>query len=574
MKLRREHRTACILALLAVLAITAFLFRRHFIGSIESPLPEPWFEDVSAEAGIDFTYQNGEDGQFTILESLGGGVALIDYDRDGDLDIFLAGGGFFEGRQIRGHPCRFYRNLGNWTFEDATQEAGFGVPWWYTHGAAVADYDRDGYPDLVVTGYGHAAIFHNEAKPDGSRIFINVSQQLGFEDNSWSTSAAWGDIDGDGWPDLYVCHYCDWSFENDPHCEGLAQLIVRDVCPPEKFKPLMHALFKNEGGKRFRNVAAEQKFEARGNGLGVVIADLNDDRRPDIYVANDATNKFLFFNRGGKLEENGLAAGAAVDGRGRYNGSMGLDVADCTGSGRPSLFVTNFQRELHALYRNEGSERFVFSSEEFGLAELPKDLVGFGTAFIDPDRDGWEDLVLVHGHVVQHPPFGGRMEQPPMLLLNEEREGRRAFKDISDQAGSFFQSNTRGRGLAVGDLDNDGAPDVVVSHTNAPVAVLRNRIAARTSHNWIGFRLAGRKHRDVVGSTLIVESGSRKLTRFAKGGGSYLSANDPRILVGLGDATRIDRVTVKWSWGEVQTWTNLSPGRYWALTEGATAASE
>ncbi|MFO0801730.1 MAG: CRTAC1 family protein [Gemmataceae bacterium] len=523
---------------------------------------------------MEFSSRNGEDGGFTILETLGGGVALLDYDGDGDLDLFLAGGGYFEGRTIRGHPCRLYRNRGDATFEDVTRESGLDIEWWYNHGAAVADYDRDGFPDLIVTGYGRAAIFHNEAKPDGSRRFVDASRSLGFEDNSWSTSAAWGDIDGDGWPDLYVCHYCDWSFDNDPHCEGLAALASRDVCPPERFKPLVHALFKNEGGKRFRNVSAEHGFEAKGNGLGVVIADLNDDRHPDVYVANDATNKFLFFNRGGKLVENGLAAGAAVDGRGRYNGSMGVDLADCTGSGRPSLFVTNFQRELHALYRNDANERFQFDSEGIGLAELPLDLVGFGAAFLDADRDGWEDVVAVHGHVLQHPPFGGRFDQPALLLRNEERDGRRRFRNISSQAGPFFDRPMRGRGLAVGDLDNDGAPDFVVSHVNAPAAVLRNRIARRNGANWVGFRLVGRDRRDVVGSTMIVEAGGRRIVRFTKGGGSYLSASDPRILVGLGSASAIERVTVKWSWGGEQTWSDLAAGRYWTLSEGAAGASE
>jgi hypothetical protein len=547
--------------MLAVLSVAGYLFWRS---PTESPPPQPWFEDVAADAGVNFTCRNGEDGRFTILESLGGGVALLDYDRDGDLDILLAGGGRFEGRTIRGEPCKLFRNLGDWKFEDVTRDAGLDIAWWYNHGIAVADYDRDGFPDLAITGYGRAAIFHNEAKPDGSRRFVNASKSLGFEDTSWSTSAAWGDIDGDGFPDLYVCHYCDWSFDNDPHCEGLAALVARDVCPPERFKPLVHALFKNEGGKRFRNVAAEHNFEAKGNGLGVVIADVNDDRRPDVYVANDATNKFLFFNRGGKLVENGLAAGAAVDGLGRYNGSMGVDVADCFGTGRPALFVTNFQRELHALYRNEGGERFRFDSENAGFAELPPDLVGFGTAFLDADRDGWEDIVAAHGHVVQRPPFGGRFEQPALLLLNEEREGSRRFRNLGTQAGPFFEQPMRGRGLAVGDLDNDGAADVVVSHINASAAVLRNRAPGG---NWIGFRLQGRDHRDIIGSTLIVEAGGRRFTCFAKGGGSYLSQGDPRILVGIGTLAAIDRVTVKWSWGGEKTWQNLAPGRYWTLSE-------
>lgn len=577
----RRWRGAALVALIAVACGVAF-----WLGSPPPPAPEPepepagppWFDDVTPASGLLFTHRNGEEAeQFTILESLGGGVALIDFDGDGLLDVFLTGGGTFDGpnkQQLKGQPCKLFKNLGSFKFADATAKAGLDtVDWWYTHGTAVADYDRDGWPDLLVTGYGRVALFHNEPDGAGGRRFRDVTAALGLKDDSWATSAGWGDIDGDGFPDLYVCHYCDWTVANSPACGGVNRPDVRrDICPPETFKPLVHALFKNDAGKAFRNVSAAHGFAAKGNGLGVLLIDINDDGKPDVYVANDATNKFLFVNRNGRLEEKGLAAGVAVDDNGKYNGSMGVDGADFDRSGRPALWVTNFQSELHALYRNDGNERFGFASKDAGLGNLSRALVGFGTGFIDADNDGWEDLVAAHGHVLQFPPHDAPVLQRPLLLRNQPDNGRRVFRDTSRSAGAYFQQPAMGRGLALGDLDNDGWPDLIVSHTNAPVAVLRNAVKGHTPAQWLGVRLIGRDNRDVVGSTVTLETNTGRLTRFAKGGGSYLSANDPRILFGLGTASTPTRLTVKWSWGGSQTWDNLQPGAYYELREGEVAA--
>ena len=577
----RSFRTVGILALVVAICAIGFWFGLSrpvsVVDDSDAKLLGPsWFEDATKNSGIDFTYRNGEEAErYTILESLGGGIALLDYDGDGLLDVFLTGGGHFEGpgkNQIAGYPCKLYRNLGNGKFRDATAEAGLDRKWWYTHGAAVADFDRDGFPDLLVTGYGRVALFQNQPGDAGGRKFVDVTDRIGLKDDSWSSSAGWADIDGDGFPDLYVCHYCDWSFENHPSCAGYRLGAPRDVCPPERFKPLVHALFKNEGGKAFRNIAAENGFAAKGNGLGVVLVDVNDDRRPDIYVANDATDKFLFLNRGGKLEETGMASGVAVDDTGRRNGSMGVDAGDFDGSGRPALWVSNFMRELHALYRNDGGGNFQYASATHGLAELDRNFVGFGTGFLDGNNDGWEDLAISHGHVMQFPPLEVAVSQYPVLLRNEEREGRRYFRDISLVGGPYFQVPRVGRGLAIGDLDNDGWPDLVISHSNSPVSVLRNVVGSHTPARWIGVKLIGRGNRDVVGSTAILESKGRRLTRFAKGGGSYLSAGDSRLLFGLGTDGVPERITVKWSWGGVQTWDALQAGAYWELREGEAAA--
>jgi len=542
----------------------------------------PWFEDLTAGSGLHYTCRNGEEAdQYTILESLGSGVGLLDFDGDGRLDIFIAGGGFFEGAkktELRGHPCRLYRNLGNWKFEDVTAKAGLERAWFYNHGVAVADFDRDGWPDVLVTGYGRLALFHNVSDGAGGRRFQDVTEQVGLKDSSWSTSAGWGDVDGDGFSDLYVCHYLDWSWANNPQCAGYAANSPRDVCAPTRYKPLVHSLFKNDKGQSFRDIGPENGFQATGRGLGVVLADVNGDGKPDIYVANDASNNYLFANRKGKFEEIGWRAGVAVDDLGQYNGSMGVDVGDYDGSGRASIWVTNYQNDLHALYRNLGRpperEAFDYQSRIAGLMGLGMHLVGFGTGFLDVDNDGWEDLAIAHGHVVRRPSMGSTFRQKPALLRNVERSGRRVLDVVSHRGGEFFRTPALGRGLAVGDLDNDGWPDLVVTSMNSPVALLRN-VAGQSEPKtrWLGVRLLGRDHRDVIGSTIVVEGSTRRLTRFAKGGGSYLSAGDPRLLFGLGESEQVRKVTVKWAWGETQSWDNLEPNAYWDLREGGAQAS-
>jgi enediyne biosynthesis protein E4 len=532
----------------------------------EVPEGPAWFRDVTSDSGIDFTYRNGEEAnQYTILESVGGGVAMIDYNGDGLLDLFFPGGGHFDGETIKGHPCRLYQNLGKWKFRDVTAEAGLDKIDFYSHGCAVADYDCDGWPDLLVTGYGRVALFRNEVHDKGRR-FIETTSKAGINDTSWSTSAAFADLTGKGYPDLYICHYTDWSFSNNPKCKGRGN-VERDVCPPQRFKPLVHALFRNNGDRTFRDATKEQRLRDDGCGLGVVVADLNGDARPAIYVANDASNNHLYLSGEGKIDEKARNAGVAVDDNGMYNGSMGVDVADYDRSGRASIFVTNFQGELHALYQNLGRERFHYQSQAVGLAALGRHFVGFGTSFVDIDNDGWEDLVIVNGHVLRQPQ-GSTLKQLPLVLRNIEWEGRRFFQDYAKRGGAFFATPQIGRGIAIGDLDNDGWPDVVVSHTNSRVALLRNEAANGNTARWLGVKLVGKNHRDIAGSTVTLKTGSGVLTRFAKSGGSYLSASDRRILFGLGTTAKAGRLTVRWAWGKEQHFDNLEPNAYWDLREG------
>jgi hypothetical protein len=559
-----------------------------WIRTLQGEVLSHLFRDMTAQAGISFSYRSEMDSEhFAILDMMGGGVALLDYDGDGLLDVFVTGGGHYGGpdrQQIEGNGNRLYKNLGGWKFRDVTQEVGLDQPCFYSHGCAVADYDRDGWPDLLVTGWGRLALYHNEPDGKGGRRFVEVAKKAGLADSLWSTSAAWADLDGDGYPDLYVCHYLDWSLTHNPICPGFSSSVPRDICGPQSFSALPHTLYRNNGNGTFTDVSREaglrphtgdpSKDREAGKGLGVVIADLDDDGKPDIYVANDTSDNFLYLNRSSpgklRLEEVGMQAGAARDDHGAGNGSMGVDLADEMGNGRPSLFVTNYENEMHSLFRSRQKGLFIFSTPTSGIGTLGRSFVGFGTGFLDLDNDGWEDLMIAHGHVIRFPTMAP-LAQRPVLLRNQ---GNGHYRDISKQGGDYFQRDHLGRGVAVGDLDNDGRADLVISHLNEPVVVLRNEAA--TGHNWLGIDLVGKGRRDVVGSKVIVEVGPRRLVRFAKGGGSYLSSSDRRHLFGLGKAEKVDRLIVMWSGGRQQTWNgaSLPIDRYWRLVEGQEAVEE
>jgi len=594
------------------------------------PPGPPIFQDVTKGTGVDWTYRNGEKKEhLAIIESLGGGVGLFDFDNDGLLDLFVVGGGDFEktdeqlGRRpkntkecehllrttdrsckIFGYPCKLYKNLGNWKFKDVTDQVlKLDGPWFYSHGCAVGDFDCDGWPDLLVTGWGRVALFHNEPNPKDptKRILVDVTKKAGLTCNTWSSSAGFADLDGDGYPDLYICCYGDWSWKKHPVCSYDGS--TPDVCPPKQFHGLKHKLFLNNKDGTFTDVSEtvevlvtpkdEKKDvevmkglrpggEEASKGLGVLIADLNQDGKPDIYVANDTVNNFLYFNlsRPGRLKfaEKGFESGTAVDDRGGPNGSMGLDLADYDGCGLPSIFVTNYEGEKHALYHNDWKPGVTFDRHFFSyrsnptrIAALGQTYVGWGTGFVDLEHRGWEDLVIVNGHAIHRPQGKGvTVAQRPVLLRNE---GDGTFKDWSRSGGDYFFDNDkpkvyRSRGLALGDIDNDGKVDAVVTHINTPpVAILRNKAETGGNH-WLGIELRGEKNRDVVGARMSLKVGERTQWRFTKGGGSYLSARDPRQVFGLGKADKVGTITVVWPNRKEQKWEGLAVDGYYRLTQG------
>ncbi len=545
------------------------------------------FEDLTAKSGINFQYQNGEMSapkNLTILESLGGGLGVIDFDGDGLLDLFVTGGGLFGGKDqkdILGCPCKLFRNKGNFQFEDVTETVGLGTlaggkPWFYSHGVAVADYDRDGWPDLLVSGWGRVALFHNEPDGRGGRKFVDVSAAAGVDQGvTWATSIGWADFDGDGYPDFYACQYVNWSFENHP-TDCSYGVGPADVCPPKRFKGLKHLVFRNQGNGTFANVSETCGLAPGGDtaskGLGLVIVDVNGDGKPDVYVANDTVANFLYVNQStpGKIlfSEQGMKAAVALDGFSNANGSMGADAGDPARSGKPWLFCTNYENELHALYNNKSTAQrnfFLYASPPSGMSALGQKFVGWGTGFVDLDHDGWEDIVIANGHAIRFPqPSQPQRKQKPVIMRNV---GDGKFKIASGRGGSYFQSEHLSRGLVLADFDNDGKVDMAIVNVNDPVALLRN--ISPDGHHWVGFALQGVKHEDLVGTRVqLTTPDNATQSRFAKGGGSFASSPDRRMVFGIGTQSKVVKLTVAWPDGTIQEFTDVPLDKYHTLKRG------
>jgi hypothetical protein len=526
--------------------------------------PTDWFEDVTAQSGLEFTYSSGSEvGLYTMLETLGGGVAMLDYDRDGDIDLLFPGGGSFSGNpvQIKGSASALFRNEGQWRFTDVSDEAGFNADDLYTHGCAVGDYDRDGFPDLIVTGYGGCRLYRNHR---GER-FIDETTSAGIDCPGWSVAVAWADYDHDGWLDLYIAKYVKWQLGAKPCFNVTATGRVRDICGPHDFPPDRDQLWRNLGNGSFEEVTAAAGLAQDHRGLGIVAADLDENGWIDFFVVNDLDPNDLYLG-GPELpfESVGALAGVAYDPLGFPEGSMGVDVGDFDGDGQADLFYTNYVREDNTLLRKTDPRGFVNVSNSAGITGSSRSLVGWGTGFTDFDNDGWQDLFIVNGNLLYEQPRSPFF-QPSQLLRNQE--GIR-FQEVSEQAGPYFSVPHAARGAAVGDLDNDGALDLVIVHQDKPAVLLRN---LKLPEHWVRVRLRGTaSNPDAIGAKLTVPYGERILTRWRRGGGGYLSQFDPRIVIPLPNKNPID-VTVRWPSGKSEAFFQLAQGETHELVEGEAA---
>lgn len=498
-----------------------------------------------------FVYDNGRSAGFhTIIESLGGGIGLFDYDNDGRHDLFCPGGGKFdENKSTSGLPSALFRNLGDWHFAEVTAASGVAQAPHLTHGCSAADYDADGFTDLLVTGFGGLQLFRNQ----GDGTFVELHEPAGMIDGLWSSSAAWADFNGDQHLDLYVDHYVDWAPDNDPACPG-PEPGKREICSPRRFEPLPDVVYYSNGDGTFRDATGEARLNTKphecGKGLGVVVGDLDLDGDVDIYVANDTVDNFLYLNDGhGAFEEVGLFHGVARDARGKAEGSMGTDLGDYDLDGWPDIWVANFEEESFSLYRNDSQwpGQFVHVSQGTGITALGRLFVGFGTVFADVDRDGDEDFVVSNGHVINYPKAAPIRQEPLVLINNRGRFTKAVFP-----ADGYCSRPHRGRGLASSDLDDDGDLDFVFSHNDGePNALVANDTPPRGG--WLRVRLIGTgSNRDAIGARLVLHTSAGDQLRLVKGGGSYESQSDLRPFWGVPAGAEVRGLTIHWPAGTDQ----------------------
>ena len=527
------------------------------------------FVDVTERSGIRFRHVNGASGRMYFIETNGSGLGFFDYDRDGDLDLYLVQGGALPGYPDPGpHTSRLWRNDGGLRFTDVTAQAGCGATVYGT-GCLLGDYDGDGWPDVFVYGWGSSALYRNR----GDGTFADVTRAAGVADSRYAGAAAWGDFDRDGDLDLFVGNYVKWTL--DLHRTCAVPPAEQSYCHPDVFDPEPGILYRNDGDGTFTDVTFQAGIVRRdGKAFGAIASDVDDDGDLDLFVANDSTPNFLYRNDSTPGEllfvDVSDAAGVSYDSNGRTQACMGVDFADIDGDLDSDLVVTNLAMEPNALYVNDGRGVFSDESHERALARVSLIDFGWGVRFLDFDCDGDDDLVVLNGHlhagVVRHD-ASQKYAQRARLLLND---GRGRFAPAGAEAGSYFDEFVVGRGLATADLDDDGDLDLAVS-TNAHEARLVERTGSggRGGNRWIGLALASSgRNPDAIGARVDVVAGGRTQRRELRGGASWASWHDLRLLYGLGPAAQADLVRIRWPRGELEEFGPLEADRYHRLVKG------
>jgi enediyne biosynthesis protein E4 len=524
----------------------------------------PFEEIPGSRSGILWSHTAGKSPEKYLPETTGAGCAFLDYDNDGWMDIYLINSGkcdFFAPPT----PLRnaLYRNNRDGTFTDVTEKAGV-AGGGYGQGVAVADYDADGFPDLYVTQYGKSILYHN----NGDGTFTDVTAKTGVAAPGWSSSASWFDYDNDGRLDLFVCQFVDFSKAKNKDCRT-GEDGKHGYCIPHIYQPMPSWLFRNNGDGTFTDVSKASGIGSYlGKAWGVVAGDINNDGWMDLFVANDTTPNFLFMNRHGKFEEIGEPAGVAYSAEGRPRSGMGVDSADFDQDGWMDLFVANIDHEMYSLYRNNHDETFDDTAAQYGIGTATRLMSGWGLKFFDYDNDGDLDLILANGNpddLIESLHPGVKYREPLLLFRNTGK----TLQNVSEQSGPLFSKPLSARGLAIGDFDNDGAVDVLISVNDAAPVLLRNNVG-RQNH-WLGVKLIGTKsNRDAVGARITYQAGDMRRRRMKVGGGSFLSAHDPRQVLGLGKNARIEWLEVKWPQPSnlVERFTDLPIDRYITIVEG------
>jgi enediyne biosynthesis protein E4 len=543
--------------------------RREFLAAALSPAlslgaagPPLHLTDVTGPSGIRFRHNSGAYGRKFLPETLGPGCAFIDYDNDGWQDILLVNGMDWPGRHTRRDTLALYRNNRNGTFTDVTRAAGLDVEM-YGLGVAVADFNNDGFQDIYLTGFGQNRLFRNT----GKGAFMDVTQASGLgARQALSTSALWFDYDRDGLLDLFVCNYVKWTPGLDVYCSMDGK--QKSYCTPEAYHGATCWLFRNQGNGTFEDVTAQSGlFDNSSKSLGVAMFDYDHDGWPDLFVANDTQPNKLYRNlRNGRFEEIAVRAGVAFSEDGKARAGMGVDAADADNSGRTTLAVTNFDNEMLAFYRAAPGGIFQDEAMRTNLGGLTRNSLGFGCCFFDADLDGRLDLLVANGHIddtVRN--LGGkRYAQSPQLFL-QAGDGR--FHDVAAAVAGGFVDAKVGRGAAVGDFDNDGDLDILLTTNNGPAYLYRNDLA--NGNRSIRFRLVGTKsNRDGIGAVVKIEAGGVTQTRMVRSGSSYLSQSELPVTFGIGQRDRVDRVVVEWPSGKTEDFRNVAAGRLWVSTEG------